>query len=193
MIDKNTLVKVINKNHGVVGYTIPELNIHRNFHTGETKEITFGELESLTFIPGGETILKEYLEIVDHDAAEALFPSRLEPEYHYTQDDVRKLMQVGTLDQFLDCLDFAPEVIKELIKTMAVDLPLNDMSKRDAIKEKLGFDVSKAIEIKNTKYDGDTEKEEETPNTVTGRRAKPITNNEKNTAAPTGRRYQPTK
>lgn len=83
-------------------------------------------------------------------------------------------MEIGTLDQFLDCLDFAPEVIKELIKTMAVELPLNDMSKREAIKEKLGFDVSKAIEIKNTKYDGDNDEDQST-NTVSSRRAKPIT------------------
>lgn len=192
MINKDTLVKVINKDSGVVGYTIPELGVHRNFHANETKEVTFGELESLTFIPGGETILKEYLEIVDNEAAQKLFPSSLEPEYHYTKDDVKKLMEIGTLDQFLDCLDFAPEVIKELIKTMAVELPLNDMSKREAIKEKLGFDVSKAIEIKNTKYDGDNDEDQST-NTVSSRRAKPITDTQekKTIATPSGRRYKP--
>jgi hypothetical protein len=62
-------------------------------------------------------------------------------------------MVTGTLDQFLDCLDFAPESVKEMIKDMAVDLPLNDIKKREAILDKLGFDVSKAISIKNTKYD----------------------------------------
>jgi hypothetical protein len=66
-------------------------------------------------------------------------------------------MKVGTLEQFLDCLDFAPESVLENIKDMAVSLPLNDVSKRNAIQEKLGFDVSKAIEIKNTKFDGGAE------------------------------------
>jgi adenylate cyclase class IV len=42
-----------------------------------------------------------------------------------------------------------------MIKSIAVELPLNDMAKREAILNKLGFDVTKAIEIKNTKYDGE--------------------------------------
>ena len=188
MIDKNTLIKVINKDSGVVGYTIPELNIHRNFHAGEGKEISFDELEKLTFIPGGETILKQYLEIADEEAVKQLFSVPSEPEYHYTKEDIKKLMETGTIEQFLDCLDFAPEVVKELIKTMAVELPLNDISKREAIKEKLNFDVTKAIEIKNTKYDDGSEEVTETK--ISGRRAAPI-KTDNATAAPSGRRYKP--
>ena len=50
-----------------------------------------------------------------------------EPEYHYTEDDIKTLLISGTLDQFLDCLDFAPDVIKDMIKDLAVELPVNDM------------------------------------------------------------------
>jgi len=39
-------------------------------------------------------------------------------------------MTTGSLDEFLDCLDFAPEGVKDLIKTLSVELPLNDVSKR---------------------------------------------------------------
>ena len=88
----------------------------------------------------------------------------------------------------MDCLDFAPEAVKDTIKSMAVDLPLNDMSKRQAILDKLGFDVTKAIEIKNTKYDGETEETIETK--ASGRRAMPI-KTDNATAAPSGRRYKP--
>ena len=189
MINKNTMIKVVNKDSGVVGYTIPELGIHRNFHSGESKEITFDELEKLTFLPGGQIILKEYLEVTDEEAARQLFSKESEPEYHYTKEDVKKLMETGTLDQFLDCLDFAPEVIKELIKTMAVELPLNDIAKRDAIKEKLNFDVTRAIEIKNTKFDDGSE-DEQNKATNSGRRATPLTAT-KAAPAPSGRRYQP--
>lgn len=186
MIDKNTLIKVVNKDSGVVGYTIPELGIHRNFYTGESKEISFDELEKLTFVPGGATILKEFLEIKDEEALDQLFGTKVEPEYHYSEEDVKQLMQTGSLDQFLDCLDFAPQVIKEMIKTLAVELPLNDVQKREAIKDKLGFDVTKAIEIKNTDYDGgDKSSSDEVEKTT--RRAAPI----KTGATPTGRRYQP--
>ena len=189
MISKDTLIKVVNKDFGTVGYTIPELGVHRNFYAGESKDISFDELEKLTFIPGGEVILKQYLEITDEEAVNQLFSTKVEPEYHYTKEDIEELMKTGSLDQFLDCLDFAPMVVKELIKTLAVELPLNDVQKREAIKEKLNFDVTKAIEIKNTDYDsGDkssVEKEDKT-----GRRAAPI---KKESAAPTGRRYQPEK
>ena len=188
MIDKNKMVKVINKFNGTVGYDVPEMGVHRNFYPKESKEISFEELERLSFIPGGDSILRNYLEIVDEDVIMALFNEKPEPEYHYSENDVRQLLTTGTLDQFLDCLDFAPDVIKDMIKDLAVELPLNDMEKRQAIQNKLGFDVTRAIEIKNTKYDGETEEITETK--VSGRRAAPIKTN--NTAvAPSGRRYHP--
>jgi hypothetical protein len=190
MIDKNKMVKVINKFNGTVGYDVPEMGIHRNFYPKESKEISFEELERLSFVPGGDSILRNYLEIVDEDAIMALFNEKPEPEYHYSENDVKQLLTTGTLDQFLDCLDFAPDVIKDMIKDLAVELPLNDMAKRQAIQDKLGFDVTKAIEIKNTKYDGETEETTETK--VSGRRTAPIKSNNI-AAAPSGRRYNPIK
>lgn len=190
MVNKDTLIKVINKDSGIVGYTVPDLGIHRNFYPGETKEVTYEELEKLSYIPGGEIILKELLEVVDREAVKQLFSKEPEIEYHYTKDDVENLMLHGTLDQFLDCLDFAPEVIKEMIKSIAVDLPLNDMAKRQAILDKMGFDVTKAIEIKNTKYDSGDEDLSDTYGKLGGRRAAPI-KQETATPAPSGRRYKP--
>ena len=188
MINKDSKIKVVNKFNGTVGYDVPELGVHRNFYPKQNKEIPFEELERLSFLPGGEVILKQYLEIVDREAITALFNDEPEPEYHYSEEDVLKLMTQGTLDQFLDCLDFAPEVIKEMIKTKAVDLPLNDMAKREAIKEKLGFDVTRAIEIKNTKYDGESENENVVKATISGRRAAPL---KSETPSASGRRYKP--
>ena len=188
MIDKNKMVKVINKFSGTVGYDVPEMGVHRNFYPKESKEISFEELERLSFIPGGDMILRNYLEIVDEDVIMALFNEKPEPEYHYSENDVKQLLTTGSLDQFLDCLDFAPDVIKDMIKDLAVELPLNDMAKRQAIQDKLGFDVTKAIEIKNTKYDGETEEIIETK--TSGRRAAPI-KADSTTAAPSGRRYKP--
>ena len=57
-------------------------------------------------------------------------------------------MLTGSLDAFLDCLDFAPEGVLQIIKDAAVELPLNDVQKREAIKTKLGFDVSAAVSNK---------------------------------------------
>lgn len=190
MIDQNKMVKIINKFNGVVGYNVPELGVNRTFYPKESKNIAFNELEKLSYLPGGESILRNYLEITDEDVIMELFNKELEPEYHYTEDDVKTLLTTGTLDQFLDCLDFAPNVIIDMIKDMAVNLPLNDVTKREAIKEKTGFDVTKAIEIKNTKYDGDNEDESNTASENTGRRTAPI-KTEKAATAPSGRRYKP--
>ena len=71
----------------------------------------------------------------------------MQPEYGYTIEDITKLMEKGSLNEFLDCLDFAPEGVLNNIKDLAISLPLNDMSKRQAILEKLGFDVTNAIEL----------------------------------------------
>ena len=190
MINKDTLVKVINKYNGTVGYDVPDLRVHRNFYPGESKDITFDELEQLSFAPGGRTILGEFLEIKDKEAINALFGKEPEPEYHYSKDDIKKLMTTGTLDQFLDCLDFAPESVKEIIKDMAVELPLNDVAKREAVLNKLGFDVTRAIEIKNTKFDGGDEDTSGDYGHLGARRAAPI-KSDNATAAPSGRRYKP--
>lgn len=190
MIKKDTKIKVINKFNGTVGYEVPELGVHRNFYPKESKDISFDELEKLSFIPGGDDILRNYLEIADEDVVMELFNEKSEPEYHYSEEDVKKLLTVGSLDQFLDCLDFAPDAIKDMIKDMAVELPLNDMAKRNAIQEKLGFDVTKAIEIKNTKYDGENEADIKENDSHSGRRAAPI-KSDKTTTTPSGRRYKP--
>lgn len=153
-MDKNTLVKVANRNSSRVGYNIEELAVRRYFNARETKEIPFEELERLLYIPGGERMIKDYLIIKDEEAIAAL-GLEVEPEYFYTEEDVKNILEKGTLNEFLDCLDFAPDGVLDTIKEMAVNLPLNDMSKRQAILEKLDFNVTNAIEIQNTKYDGE--------------------------------------
>ena len=64
-----------------------------------------------------------------------------------SEQQVADLILNGSLDAFLDALDFAPDGTKDLIKAHAVSLPLNDISKRDAIEKQLGFNVTKALEL----------------------------------------------
>ena len=147
MIDKNKEVQVTNRDKGSVGYTIPDLgNLTRQFQSGETKTLTYEELEKLSWIPGGEYILKNCLIIHDPEIVDALLYN-VEPEYYYDQKDLIRLMQVGSLDEFLDCLDFAPEGVLDMIKDLAVKMPLNDVAKRDAILQKLNFDVTNSIKL----------------------------------------------
>lgn len=153
MIDNNKMIKVVNRNNGSTGYTIPDLgNLHRNFAPYEEKEITFDQLRKLSYQPGGMYILENLLAIEDAEATKELL-GHVEQEYSYTNEDVKRIMTTGSLDAFLDMLDFAPTGILEIVKSMAVTLPLNDVAKRNAIKEKLGFDVDKAIELKTSVED----------------------------------------
>jgi hypothetical protein len=75
------------------------------------------------------------------------------------ENNVVELLKHGTLDEFLDCLDFAPEGVIELIKKYAVELPLDNYEKRQALKNKTGFDVDAAVA--NSGLEPDPKKEEE--------------------------------
>ena len=185
MVEKNREIPVTNRSSCLVGYTIPDLgdrhDIRRQFAVRETKKITFEELEALTWVPGGDIILQDYLVIKDPEALKELFPDT-QPEYYYTKEDVIKLLEQGSYNQFLDCLDFAPEGVLEMVKSLAVSLPLNDIEKIKAIQKKLNFDVLKAIEFeadrKNKQDNKGTDEtaaapKEEKPS-PSGRRAAPI-------------------
>lgn len=180
MLDKDILVKVTNRDNGSVGYVIPDLNnLHRNFQSGETKEVTMNELRKLSYIPGGEEILRNYLIIHNEDAVKELL-NQVEPEYYYTEADVKNLLLNGSLDALRDCLDFAPTGTIDLVKKCAVELKLNDIAKREAILKSTGFNVSSAIEInEETKDDQNQEGPKERRVTST------------NTTVSQGRRTQP--
>lgn len=144
MIKEDTMYNVKNRSSSVVVYRIPESNLRREFAPGETKRIPFGELEKLTYQQGGRAMLEQFLQIIDEAVTTDLNVHR-EAEYDMSEKQVVELLLTGSLDAFLDALDFAPMGVIDLIKAMAVKLPLTDLNKRKALKEKTGFDVDKAI------------------------------------------------
>ena len=169
MLTKETVVKITNRQNSYVGYRIPELNnLYRRFAPGETKEVTMDELRKLNYLPGGMVMLQNCF-ILDNQEAIAELVGATEPEYFYTEKDVEMLLLNGSLDQLEDALDFAPVGVIQLIKDKAVELKLNDMSKRKAIQQKTGFNVTNAIYFKEA-----ANEEEEVAETKT-RRAAPIT------------------
>lgn len=143
-MDSSTVFNVKNRSAGVVGYSIPEEKIRREFAPGETKKISWYELEKLTYQPGGIKLLEEYLLIYNDKAVEEL-GIHTEQEYYLTEPEIIKLIREGSLDAWLDLLDFAPMGVMDLVKQLSVTLPLNDYNKRNALKEKTGFDVDAAI------------------------------------------------
>jgi hypothetical protein len=97
--------------------------------------------------------------------------SDVEPEYHYTEDDVRKLVHEGSLDQLEDALNFAPEGVINLIKDIAVKEEVADMRKRQMIYDKTGFNVNNAINVNHIMADdSQSEVEDDAPK----RKATPI-------------------
>lgn len=152
---------VYNKSAGIVIYNIPEMNIRREFAPHEVKHIGFKELEALSMVPGGRELIYDYLFINDEEIIHYLINRDIVPEYYLTEDQIPTWMDSCSLDEFKDALDFAPDGTKDLIKKYAIEKPLNDHSKRVAIKEQLGFDVDKAIENNSS-----SEEEEKTSNKV---------------------------
>lgn len=166
-------VDVTNRHTGSVGYTLPDSNLKRIFARGETKKISVDELEKLSWAEGGDYILKNYLIIKDQDALSYLNMADNEPEYFYTEADVKKLLLEGTLDQLEDTLNFAPDGVIELVKSLAVSLELPDTRKRKLISDKTGLNIDTAINI-NTMMNAEDQPQEETAQN-TGRKAAPIT------------------
>ena len=144
-MDMNQKVGVKNRSHSTVIYNIPEMNVRRQFTPGETKQITLAELEALTYRPGGLTLIIDCLLITDQGIANQIINHKIEPEYWLDEKGVINLIQNGSIDEFLDCLDFAPDGVIELVKVAATKLPLNDVKKREALKLKTGYDLGRAL------------------------------------------------
>ena len=153
----NTIMyNVKNRSAGVATYRIPELGIRRSFQAGEVKKISAEELEKLTYRPGGMALLANFLQIMEPEAI-AKVGLNPQPEYHMSEQDIAKLMMTGSIDEFLDCLDFAPPGVIDLIKKLSVSLPMTDFQKVNALKAKTGFDAAAALkhEMESKEDDGE--------------------------------------
>lgn len=157
MESPNKYCNVKNRSASVVVYSIADSGIRRSFAPGEIKKVSYEELEKLTYQRGGMEILTRFLQVQSEDALHT-FNMRVEPEYHMSEQDIARVMTTGTLDEFLDMLDFAPNGVIDLVKRMAVNPknPLQDYSKIEALKKKTGLDVAAAL--KNIRAEQEEEK-----------------------------------
>ena len=166
MVDRKKEVKVTNRFDGTLGYKIDDLGIKRQYQPNETKIVTFEELEKLSYEPGGLRVIKEYLKIDDIEVVKELLPGyspEETPEYYYTDEDLKRIILTSTENEFLDCLDFAPEGVIERLKTLATELPIKNTDKNKALFEKTGYNAIAAYENAHAKFDnGDTDTAEET-------------------------------
>lgn len=141
-------VMVKNRADHEVGYTLKDTNQHRSFAPRETKRLPYSEIETLSWDTGGLRVLQKYLIITDGEVRKELFGTDyIEPEYLYDKEDVKKLLLKGTLDELDDCLTFGGDAIVELVVNAATELNISDIYKRNLIKEKTGFDVTRMLEL----------------------------------------------
>ena len=130
-------------------------------------------------------MLQHYLVIDNTEARDEILGDMVEIEYNYTQKDIERLLTSGSLDELLDCLDFAPSGVIDLVKDLAVKLEINDIAKRNAILKSTGFNVTKAIEINHASQETDDVQEEKT------RRTAPINAKAETATAPARRTAAP--
>lgn len=169
-------IAVKNRSNSIVVYSIPEMNIRREYAPGETKRITKEEIEALSYRSGGANLIQRFLQI-EENVLNSISVS-VEPEYWLDDEGVKKLLITGSLDEFLDCLDFAPSGVLELVKKYAISLPLNDVAKREALLKKTGFDVDAVLMNQKQAKEDDSAIEPVAPQrrvqkTETGRRTTP--------------------
>ena len=138
------LVTVENRTAGKIVYQIPDRRIRRELAPRQAIRVPKDEIEALSYTAGGLDLIRNHLLVKDEQVLDDLNIHR-EPEYYMNADNVAKLIREGSLNEFKDALDFAPEGVKEMIKDLSVQIPLNDFSKRQALKEMTGFDVDAAI------------------------------------------------
>lgn len=157
MIKDDTLINVRNRNNGTTGYTLADgAKETRLWAENEVKKITFAELKRVSYLPGGAELLRDYLVIEDPAAIEALnvgIDIQEQPEYLYTENEIRDLLFNGSLDELKDFLDFSPDGGIEIAKQIAVNEELPDMRKRKIISEATGFNINTAIEINDMMKD----------------------------------------
>ena len=144
MDNTNKIYLVTNRSAGQVFYSVPDLGVRRHFAPGETTKIGYDELLKLSNQPGGKQLMANFLKI-EEDALLQEFNINVQPEYYMNEQQIKELLINGSQEAFLDCLDYAPAGVIDIVKEMAVQIPLADYDKKDALKAKTGFDVDRAL------------------------------------------------
>ena len=158
-MDLNTKVAVVKRAKGSVGYKLDTLRVSRRWQH-DAKDpiyIPVGELIELTTIPGGRKLLEEYLIIQDDEARFEVLGIETPPEYLYTEKEINYLLQKGSNEQLLDCLDYAPSGVLDLVKMLAIQNKPDTTVKIDAINKKFNIDLNELIKINSELRHSDDE------------------------------------
>ena len=169
-MSQNKNIQVRNLTDHII--VIPDKEMHRRyeFQPEETKTFDKDTLRRLAYLPGVLYLFRNSLSVQDKDLATEFGVSddTYEHEYKWDHVDIDKCLTIGSLDELLDALDFAPEGVVDTIVQRAVELKLNDVQKREAILEKTGKNITSMIDL--TKQYNDAIGIEEDSSATTSRR-----------------------
>ncbi len=170
-MDGNTKVPVKSRTEGSVAYKLDSMRVSRSWpKTGSVLQISLDELKELMVQPGGEYILRNLVIIENEEARLDILGGDVQPEYNYTEKEIQYLLYEAEDNALLDCLDYAPIGVLELIKQYSLEKLPNTTAKTKAVNQRLGIDLNKIAELISEKDEGNAEK-----NADTGRRTAPLT------------------
>ena len=180
-------VQVKNLTNNIVVYRVPELNVRRKFGAHEEKKIDYEELKGLYYQSGGEVLLKDFLQIKDKEIAKEFGVSEesFDHEYSWDEDKIKSVLLYEDIDVLHDALDFAPEGIIDSLISLAVELEIADVNKRNLIYECTGRNINAMINAKIQLAKAIGEKKEETQ-----KQRRVTEEKEEDKSASSGRRVQ---
>lgn len=159
-LTRDTRLEVTNRSNSTVILKVPDRHFRAELHPHETRPISYGDILDIVAQPGGRSLLYNFLLIKNPQALRQGLNVSEEPEYWLTEEKIATWMPTCSLNEFIDALHFAPQGVLDLIKKYAVELPLNDVEKRNAIKDVLKFDVNLAVanntQLKEDSVEADT-------------------------------------
>lgn len=162
-ISDETMVEVRSLTDLPVTLFQKDKNLRITFQKNQVRKMKAGDIRELNFEPGIHVLFTEYLSVGDPELAAEIGVSEqvLEYEYQWTINDVKNLLTEGSLEELEDVLNCAPQGIVDTIVDQAVEMRLNDVAKRDLIKQYTGQDITKKLEVKDrteSAANGDTPK-----------------------------------
>lgn len=166
IIKGSTLVKVTNMTSDYVGYKL-DSGVRRRFAPHASMNLPADELRSLSYQPGGNVVLMNFLHVGNKNLAREFGVEDDMVEYDWGEEDIVAALTTSPLDTLLDALEFGPEGISQELVKKAVELEIPDMKRREAIREFTGKNVTAMINNKHA-YDA---VEEEPKKESKGRRS----------------------
>lgn len=150
-ISDETMVEVRSLTDLPVTLFQKDKNLRITFQKNQVRKMKAGDIRELNFEPGIHVLFTEYLSVGDPELAAEIGVSEqvLEYEYQWTIDDVKNLLTERSLEELEDVLNCAPQGIVDTIVDQAVEMRLNDVAKRDLIKQYTGQDITKKLEVKD--------------------------------------------